>query len=345
MKVSSIIANNSKCGANFVHYLLAKNSKQWIVASLRGNGKLYDLDIVNFCLSRFQLLFQQKTVLKKIELELKDSDVILSDGLLSYFYSKKLRAQYPKKKYYALVHNDYTIDNRTNWNFVPNAIFNILYDNLLKDIKVITTSKSAYDSLSKRGLNVVAIDNAVSLPSLSDRKVIEDNIVNYWYIGRLVKIKQVDILLKAFSKLPSNCKLNIVGSGDQSANLKALSEKLEINCKFYGHSDKPFFDVSRGDIFVLPSLVEGRSIALMEAILAGCCCLVSDIDANSEFRKYGAITFDVNSESDLYSKLLQLSRSTTLDRIDMMDFESAADDFSVKSMINKYTEIFNEKEY
>ncbi|PMK98506.1 hypothetical protein BCT90_22160 [Vibrio lentus] len=342
MRVSSIITNNKKCGANYVHYLLASEVEMWDVISLRGREhKLYDMSIYSLISSRFNLLFRSGLIVEELSELLESTDVILGDGLAAYFYMKKLSFKYPEKKFYALVHNDYTIDNRTNWNMIPNRIFNYIYDYILKDLSIITTSHSAHKALKSRQLSVSSINNGVLNPITSNIKGDESK-VNFWFIGRLVKVKQVDLLIKAFSVLPKNCTLNIVGDGDQKEYLLKLCENLNVNYHYWGQKDKPFFNVCKGDVFILPSLVEGRSIALMEAMLAGCCCIVSNIDSNKEFIKYGAITFDVLSQTDLSSKLLDVSKLSLNERLSITDMSKADLDFSVHSMVSKYLELFNE---
>jgi glycosyltransferase involved in cell wall biosynthesis len=64
-----------------------------------------------------------------------------------------------------------------------------------------------------------------------------------------------------------------------------------------------FFEESA--IFVLPSRREGVSVALLEAMSAGCLCVVSDIPDNKELVQHmdDGLTFRLNDEEDLAKKI------------------------------------------
>jgi glycosyltransferase involved in cell wall biosynthesis len=105
--------------------------------------------------------------------------------------------------------------------------------------------------------------------------------------SRIDPVKGLQYLIAAFSELckyRSNLKLVIVGSGIMEQRLNAM-----INgC---GLSDKVIFTGFRADvpaclhimdIFVLPSLAEYHSIALLEAMRAGKVIVATDVGGNTE---------------------------------------------------------------
>ncbi|MDC9588585.1 glycosyltransferase family 4 protein [Xenorhabdus sp. XENO-10] len=269
--------------------------------------------------------------------------MILADGIFPYIYGKIIRKYAPTIKVFFLVHNDYSINNRSNWKILPKWLFNFIYDFLLRNEKVITTSLSASEGLKKRNIKSFHIDNGCITPIYGKNKNADNKILNFWYVGRLVKAKQVGLLIKAFYNLPSHCRLNIVGNGDEKEKLNHLSIERNINCKFWGEIENPFSIIHPGDIFVLPSLVEGKSIALMEAILSNCYCIASDIDANREFEKYNVTLFSVCSVESLNSKLVFSSKLSQKQRIKVTRVDLADQDFSQKEMQKKYIKVFNEK--
>ncbi len=98
------------------------------------------------------------------------------------------------------------------------------------------------------------------------------------FVGRLMKMKGVQHLLKAFSILKketdNNIFLLIVGDGEYAENLKSLAKELDIkDIMFWGWApmgDLPtFYSVS--DLFVLPSynhkgFIEGWGLVINEAV-------------------------------------------------------------------------------
>ncbi len=58
-----------------------------------------------------------------------------------------------------------------------------------------------------------------------------DETYHFVYVGRLLDIKQIDLLLKAFKLIETernDCRLTIIGKGPEESNLKKLSSELEL---------------------------------------------------------------------------------------------------------------------
>ena len=78
---------------------------------------------------------------------------------------------------------------------------------------------------------------------------------------------------------------------------------------------------SNAYLFVLPSDVEGMAVSLLEAMSYGNCCLVSDIEENTEVVGEHAVTFRKSDVSDLREKLKELLSDK--ERVAKMKSESA----------------------
>lgn len=94
-------------------------------------------------------------------------------------------------------------------------------------------------------------------------------------VGRLEKPKNHSILIQAYKQviesLP-NVRLLIIGEGLERNRLTHLVAKLDLNNKidFTGELKNPFSYVSRADLFVLSSDVEGFPNVLVESMICGC---------------------------------------------------------------------------
>lgn len=86
--------------------------------------------------------------------------------------------------------------------------------------------------------------------------------------GRLAKQKNYPLLVRAAAYL-DDVQIDIVGTGPDEAELRALADKLNVTEKirFRGQLDrlKTLELLSEADIFVQPSLFEGHSLGLIEA--------------------------------------------------------------------------------
>ena len=138
--------------------------------------------------------------------------------------------------------------------------------------------------------------------NLKDKKIII-------FVGRLVEVKNIDLLIKAFSKLDnSNCVLVIVGEGTQHKKLINLVKKLNIFDKtiFTGRLEGlelySWFLISQ--LFVLPSTFEPFGAVINEALLSGCEVLCSDkAGASSLINKHNGLLFNPYSVDDLAEKI------------------------------------------
>lgn len=132
-------------------------------------------------------------------------------------------------------------------------------------------------------------------------------------IGRLDPIKGHENLLKAFCICLNhnrNIRLIIVGDGPLRCQLKKIADSLCINDEvvFMGNRvDMPQI-LSVMDIFVLPSLYEGLSITLLEAMAAGKAIIATSVGGNPEVIEDGVtgILTPPNSPPLLARRILEL---------------------------------------
>ena len=129
------------------------------------------------------------------------------------------------------------------------------------------------------------------------------------FVGRLEKIKNPALLLRAFKRLNGiEAKLIIVGSGSQEKELHDLADSLGI-------SDKVIFTGSLtgkdlyawyylADLFVLPSLFEPFGAVVNEALVAGCFVIVSDkVGSTSLITSSNGRIFESNNEIQLADEM------------------------------------------
>jgi glycosyltransferase involved in cell wall biosynthesis len=116
--------------------------------------------------------------------------------------------------------------------------------------------------------------------------------------------KGVSTLIEAFAKLGTSADLRllIVGSGPMLADLNRQAHELGVveRVTFEPATAKVPEMLHRMDLFVLPSLSEALSNALMEAMACGCCAVASRVGGNPELvheGETGALFEAGNAES------------------------------------------------
>jgi glycosyltransferase involved in cell wall biosynthesis len=112
----------------------------------------------------------------------------------------------------------------------------------------------------------------------------------FLYMGRLATEKNVEALLRAWRLVrPAGCMLVIVGDGPLRQALQGNSDEADV--LWWGYeSDRRQRSalLQAADVFLLPSLVEGLSLALLEAMASGTACVATDAGADGEVLEGGA---------------------------------------------------------
>ncbi|MFC1912756.1 glycosyltransferase [Chloroflexota bacterium] len=134
------------------------------------------------------------------------------------------------------------------------------------------------------------------------------------YLGRINKIKGIDLLVKSFAKLPkdfNDVKLAIVGPDD--GYLPALKKLIkELNIEEKTLVTGPLYERDKletyvdADVYVLPSVYEAFGITVLEACACGTPVIVTDRCGLADFvDKVGyVVEYDEDRLRDVLIKLL-----------------------------------------
>ncbi|HEY9664929.1 MAG TPA: glycosyltransferase family 4 protein [Allocoleopsis sp.] len=165
--------------------------------------------------------------------------------------------------------------------------------------RVIVFSQIQRDMLVRLGIpkhKVAVIPNGVDVnkysPGISKLKSELGAQRLFVYQGRIAVEKNVESLLKAWkqAEMGSNSKLVIVGNGPLLPSLMS-SYGPEMGVVWMGFiaDEQQRIQILRGsDVFILPSLVEGLSLSLLEAMACGTACIATDAGADGEVLEDGA---------------------------------------------------------
>jgi glycosyltransferase involved in cell wall biosynthesis len=106
------------------------------------------------------------------------------------------------------------------------------------------------------------------------------------FTGRLHPQKNLDLLLNAWPAVlaATSATLVLVGDGPERTRLEAMATDLGIADRvvFAGSVADPAEYLRAADVFVLPSLAEGMSNSLLEAMATGLPCVASEIGGNTD---------------------------------------------------------------
>jgi glycosyltransferase involved in cell wall biosynthesis len=169
-------------------------------------------------------------------------------------------------------------------------------------------SKEAYEHYAKLGFKVIHVPNAIDISSLSQQKdkKYEKQII---FVGRLSKEKGILNLLEITKNLPNDIHLLILGSGPEEDKVKE-TVKSKPNLHFLGYQpkDKTIALIRGSDILIQPSLMEGVSSSLLEAMACKIPIIATNIGGNKEILEHDktAILVESNSHEKIPDKILDL---------------------------------------
>jgi sugar transferase (PEP-CTERM/EpsH1 system associated) len=171
------------------------------------------------------------------------------------------------------------------------------------------------------------------------------------FVGRIVPLKDVWTLVQAFEALVSlmpNLHLLLVGDGPDSKRIQeyvATRDQLRSRVHLAGNSHDVPAIMNAMDIFVLPSLMEGMSNTLLEAMATGLPSIATRVGGNAEIivDSVSGCLVQAGNVPELRNTLQRL----LLDRELQRTLSAAARDrvcrhFSLASMLRRYEGLYSE---
>ncbi len=169
--------------------------------------------------------------------------------------------------------------------------------------------------------DTIYIPNGASLTTRQlPRKLIDWNLKPDHYVlflGRFSKEKNCEMLINAFEKVGTTMKLVLAGGSSHSdAYVETLRRHESDRIRFLPWVSGSDLEelLSNAALFVLPSDLEGMSLALLDAMAAGICVLTSDIPENKEVVGGAGFTFQHGDNADLEHMLTLLMNNPELRR-------------------------------
>jgi glycosyltransferase involved in cell wall biosynthesis len=188
------------------------------------------------------------------------------------------------------------------WQGISTAFYRLYAQSLASFDRVIIFSEQQKSLLEHYGVpadNVAVIPNGVDIqkysPGKSDFKRTLDASALVGYLGRVDPEKNVDILIRAFQDVDAaeGVKLVIVGSGSEKRRLDRRYGNARVVFTGQVIDEAERIAMLRAmDIFVLPSMVEGLSLSLLEAMACGTAPVATDVGSDGEALRGAGIVVD-----------------------------------------------------
>lgn len=271
--------------------------------------------------------------IRKLIMIAKDYDIVMvhhGDPILRLYYI--ILSYHTKCKMVSYVHSCYGDNSQLSYGCMKNKMYEIIFQKAF-DVSdaVIAVSKAGEKSYEQvysvpQSKKYIVYNGIGSELINTGKQNVIDGCQPYklLYIGRLNKIKGVDLLLRAVSTLKNDyeLQLSIVGDGPERETLESLMGDLgleHIVC-FCGESMDIQKYLSNADIFIYPSTCqEVFGISLVEALSYGVPCVANCLGGIPEIIQdgyNGILTEETSSEglTIAIKKLLDCCQNGTVKR-------------------------------
>lgn len=201
-----------------------------------------------------------------------DVEIAFLEGDSTLFVSRSINKQ---SKKIAWVHTDLIKCRPTHVNEYDKEVYKYFDDIICVSNSAKESFKKLYSNISCEPKVIYNLIDVEKIKKMSDEKVdFEINKPTIISVGRLVKLKRFDLLIKAHKIILDNGidhDLLILGNGEEKENLQNLIDELKVNdsVKMLGFKHNPYPYIKKSSLFVLASEFEGLPLVVCEALSLG----------------------------------------------------------------------------
>ncbi|MFA5125789.1 MAG: glycosyltransferase family 4 protein [archaeon] len=194
-------------------------------------------------------------------------------------------------------------------------VFKPISKKVWSNAKSVIANSLGLKELAQKTLDcdIKVIYNGIDTNEFKPAKKKKSSTIRLISTGRLIKRKGYGYLIKALSGL-EGFSLSLIGDGDEKENLKELAKEMKVKVNFKGTliHKKIVKELQQADIFVLPSLNEGMSNSILEAMATGLPIITTDVGGSKELIKENGFIIQKANIKELKEALLKYKNNLKL---------------------------------
>lgn len=163
-------------------------------------------------------------------------------------------------------------------------------------------------------------------------------------VANLFPYKGHVVLLRAAQQLASAgvpFRLVLIGDGPARGELEREARERDVDVQFLGQRSDVAAFLEAADIVVLPSLHEGMSNAVLEAMALGCAVVATDVGGTAEALGSAGVLCRPNDVGDLADALRRvLGDSVLRDSLGVAARDRARREFSVEQLVERHIAVY-----
>lgn len=182
----------------------------------------------------------------------------------------------------------------------------------------------------------------------------DDSPLNILFVGRLARVRRVELLLQAVSRLSIPYHVTVVGGEEETASLSKAGYRGELEhlCGDLGIRNKVIFTGAKApgelkayyqnaDVFVYPSLYENFGQPVLEAAAAGLPVISTGVGVAREIVKNGETGYIIDgSPSEIRGWLEDLNSGDSRRRLGRQIREKVRRDYGWENVMQRYVEVY-----
>lgn len=317
--------------------------------SLINEFKSENIDIIQLDLSFWASLFKGRSIIDKL-ISSKNIDVVHS-----FTYATRVEYIIHKLKgviKLATIRNSPRQSRLGYFGNIGGYIIYYLQMHFYRNMSyIIACSRSIFELPELKKLNKIAIPNGIDVNIVKNINSEEDKYSIRQKLGLPIKerifitisnatpIKNIEFLISYFKK---NNNLTLVVSGNIAEEYKTLIGSSK-NIIFTGHVEKIYEYYKAADCFISASYSEGLPNAVLESLLLGTPCILSDIPMHREIieksTNYIGAIFKNDDIPELAKKIEQHLQSININTSNNCS-QFINENFSAKQMAKKYENFY-----
>lgn len=218
--------------------------------------------------------------------------------------------------------------------------------------KVIVLSEAVKEYFKETyGRDTILINNAVVPVEAEEPEIIKERFGlekdgYVLYLARIVPEKRLDLLIEAFCAANIGKKLAIAGEipdnefGNKIREMIAGKDDIVPIGFVEGRLLRELY--TNCSLYVLPSSIEGMALTLLEAMSAGCKCLVSDIPENLRVIENFGTSFKTEDKDSLTEMLRESLDRVQTEEEKQQQKDLVAKKYSYDAMVDSTLSVYNE---
>jgi len=223
---------------------------------------------------------------------------------------------------------------------------------------VIVSSKLEYEDaiefgISKNKLRVIPMGIDVDeYPENPDKST--DKAINILFVGRVARVRRIEIILQAVAKLSIPFHVTLVGGEEKTTSLSKWGYMNELKklCKTLNISDRITFAgpvtqsalsnwYRKADIFIYPSLYENFGQPILEAAAAGLPVISTSVGVAKELIKDNETGFLITGEyQELADRITQLTDNNLRTKMGNTLKKKVRNLYGWQGIIDQYMELY-----